>query len=116
MKSKAVAWLVLSLSAATSAVPLQGPRQIEITAMQFSFMPNEITLKKGEPVTLVLRSIDVTHGLKIEVLHVTVDEIKKGHERKVEVTPTETGQFEGMCAHYCGKGHGSMTLTVNVVD
>ena len=84
--------------------------------MQFSFMPNEITLKKGEPVMLVLRAIDVTHGLKIEALHVTVDEIKKGHEKQIEVTPTETGQFEGMCAHYCGKGHGSMTLAVNVVD
>ena len=116
MKKKVVAWLVLTLSAATSAVPVGAPRQIEIMAMQFSYMPNEITLKKGEPVTLVLHSMDVTHGLKIEAFHITIEEIKKGQDKKIEVTPTATGQFEGRCAHYCGKDHGSMTLTVNVVE
>jgi cytochrome c oxidase subunit 2 len=60
--------------------------------------------------------MDVTHGLKIEAFHITIEEIKKGQDKKIEVTPTATGQFEGRCAHYCGKGHGSMTLTVNVVE
>jgi cytochrome c oxidase subunit 2 len=116
MKARILAWLILTLSVATSALPLQGPRQIEITAMQFSYTPGEITLKKGEPVTLVIHTMDVTHGLKIEALNVLVEEIKKGQEKKVEITPTATGHFEGMCAHYCGKGHGSMKLTVDVVE
>lgn len=116
MKSQAVTFLILALSAAIPAAPPQSRHQVEITAMQFAFMPDEITLKKGEPVTLVLHSLDVTHGLKIEALHVSVDEIKKGQTKKVDVTPQEAGHFEGMCAHYCGKGHGSMRLTVNVVE
>src|ERR1700683_2761035 len=85
------------------------PRRIEIVASRFSYAPNEITLKKGEPVILVLSSTDVTHGLKVKELGIKVD-VKKGHPEEVPMTPTETGHFEGKCAHFCGKGHGSMTL------
>jgi heme/copper-type cytochrome/quinol oxidase subunit 2 len=38
------------------------PQRIEITAKRFAFEPGEITLKKGQPVVLVLKSADVAHG------------------------------------------------------
>jgi cytochrome c oxidase subunit 2 len=91
------------------------PRRIEIVATRFSYAPSEITLKKGEPVILVLSSTDVTHGLKVKELGIKLD-VKKGHPEEIPVTPTETGHFEGKCAHFCGKGHGSMTLEINVVE
>jgi cytochrome c oxidase subunit II len=91
------------------------PRRIEIGASKYSFSPKEITLKKGETVILVLSSADVTHGLKIKEFGIKV-EVKKGHPEEVTLTPTETGHFEGKCAHFCGKGHGSMTLDINVVE
>ncbi len=97
------------------AGPSDGPRRIEIVASRFSYAPSEITLKKGEPVVLVISSTDVTHGLKINEFGIKV-EVKKGRPVEVTVTPTETGHFQGKCAHFCGKGHGSMTLEVNVVD
>jgi cytochrome c oxidase subunit 2 len=94
----------------------QGARHIEIVASKFSFAPNEITVKKGEPVTLTLHSTDVTHGLVIEPLHVRVEEIHKGQSTDVVLSPGTAGTFEGKCGHFCGKGHGSMVFTVHVVE
>jgi|SRR5579872_2153607 cytochrome c oxidase subunit 2 len=94
----------------------QTPRRIEIAASKFSYNPNEITLKKDEPVVLVLHSTDVTHGLVIPDLNVAVMEIKKGKDTEVPLTPTKTGHFTGQCAHFCGTDHGKMILEVEVVE
>jgi cytochrome c oxidase subunit II len=99
-------------------VPLaadQAPQTISITAQRFSFTPNEITVKKGEPVVLEIQSKDVTHGLLIEGLGVR-QEVKKGKSSEVTFTPSSTGTFEGKCAHFCGSGHGSMKFTVHVTE
>jgi cytochrome c oxidase subunit II len=93
----------------------QHGQSISITAQRFSFDPNEITIKKGQPVTLVIQSKDVSHGLRIEDLGVLSD-IKKGQTSEVKFTPQTTGTFEGKCAHFCGKGHGSMKMTVRVIE
>ena len=90
-------------------------KTITITAKRFSFEPNEITIKKGEPVVLLLHSEDVTHGLKIEDLGLRT-EVKKGRLSELSFTPDTAGTFEGKCAHFCGKGHGSMKLTLHVVE
>jgi len=90
-------------------------RTISIVAQRFSFTPNEITVKKGEEVTLVIESKDVDHGLLIEDLGVRT-EIKKDKASEVKFTPESVGTFEGRCAHFCGKDHASMKLTVNVIE
>ena len=92
----------------------QPHKTINITASRFAFDPNEITVNKGEEVTLVIRSKDVSHGLVIEDLGVRT-EVKKGQSASVTFTPDKVGNFEGKCAHFCGSGHGSMTLVVHVV-
>lgn len=96
-------------------VPSEQPRRIEIEAKRFTYSPSEITLKKGEPVALILDSTDVAHGLSIKDLGVKT-EIKKGQAAELDFTPTQVGTFQGKCSHFCGKGHGSMILTVNVVE
>jgi cytochrome c oxidase subunit II len=105
----------VAMASAVTVGSASEPRRIEIVASKFSYSPSEITLKKGEPVVLVLRTTDVTHGLKIEALGVK-SEIKKGSDTEIAVTPMQVGHFVGKCAHFCGKGHGSMTLQVNVVE
>jgi cytochrome c oxidase subunit 2 len=90
-------------------------RTIGIHAKRFSFSPAEITLKKGEAVTLVLTSDDVPHSLVIDGLGVKGDMIK-GQMTKVNVTPSQDGDFHGKCGRFCGIGHGSMKFTVHVTD
>ena len=117
MKSRRLSLLFFALlvpSRALVAIP-QAPRRIEIVASRFSYEPKEVTLKKGQPVVLVLRSTDVTHGLKIEEMNVK-SEIKKGQDTEIAITPAEVGHFVGKCAHFCGKGHGSMTLEIDVTE
>jgi cytochrome c oxidase subunit 2 len=105
---------MLATCSALAGLP-EPPRRIEIVASRFSYTPNEIILKKGEPVVLVFRSTDVTHGLKLEEMNIK-SEIKKGKDTEIMLTPAEVGHFVGKCAHFCGKGHGSMTLQINVVE
>jgi cytochrome c oxidase subunit 2 len=90
-------------------------RHVEIVAKRFAFVPAEVTLKKGEPVDLVLKSADVPHGLRFRDLNVEVN-VGKGATREVHFVPNKTGTFTGHCSVFCGAGHGSMTLTLHVVD
>jgi cytochrome c oxidase subunit II len=118
--------LVVTISAAALAVcaaagtnhppkTSRPPETLTIRASRFAFEPNEITVKKGEPVNVIVESEDVTHGLVIEDLGVRA-EVKKGQSATITFTPETTGTFGGKCAHFCGSGHGSMTLTVHVVE
>jgi cytochrome c oxidase subunit II len=91
------------------------PRHIDVTAKRFAFEPDTITLKKGEPVDLVLKSVDVAHGLKFRELNVDV-RAGKGKTAEVQFTPEKTGDFVGHCSVFCGTGHGSMQLTLHVVE
>lgn len=106
------------LTPLASVLPANGqsaPRRIEVTAKRFDFTPGEITLKKGEPVVLVLKSADVAHGVRFRELNVTVN-AGKGQTSEVTFTPDKTGTFVGHCSVFCGSGHGSMTLTLHVVE
>ena len=91
------------------------PHKIEITAKRFTFEPSEITVKKGEPVLLVVRSVDVAHGLRFRELNAEVN-VRAGATGQVEFTPDKTGDFVGHCSVFCGAGHGSMALTLHVVN
>ena len=91
------------------------PGVIEVHAKRFAFTPAEITLTKGETVTLSFTSDDVTHGLTIPELGVST-EISKGKVTRIELTPQQAGTFQGRCNHFCGVGHGSMTMSVTVKE
>lgn len=91
------------------------PRRLVIEAKRFDFGPGEITLKKGEPVILVLKSQDVDHGLRIRELNINL-KVHAGSTAEVQLTPTEAGDFVGHCSVFCGSGHGSMALKVHVVN
>ena len=91
------------------------PRRIEVMAKRFTYSPTEITLKKGEPVVIVLRSEDVAHGLKFKELNLQAD-VGKGATTEMAFTPKQVGDYVGHCSHFCGAGHGSMILTLHVTE
>jgi cytochrome c oxidase subunit II len=112
-------WIVpLVLAIIAAAAPVghsQEPRHIEIGLSRFSFSPGEITLKRGDPVVLVLTSHDVTHGLAISELGLRKD-VVGGQTAELAFTPMRAGTFVGRCSYFCGPGHVSMILTINVVE
>jgi cytochrome c oxidase subunit 2 len=91
------------------------PRRIDVIAKKFDYLPSEITLKRGEPVVLVLKSADVAHGIRFKELGIET-KIGKGQTSELAFTPDKTGTFVGHCSVFCGSGHGAMTLTLHVVD
>jgi cytochrome c oxidase subunit II len=113
--SKLAALLMLGflvqLSSALHAQDAGGA--IEVHAKRFSFVPAEITVKKGETVKLHLVSDDVPHSLLIKDLGVN-QEVSKGHPADITFTPNSAGDFHGKCGRFCGSGHGSMVFTVHV--
>ncbi len=109
------AMLLAALMLVKDAPGQPAPRRIEVVAKRFDFTPGEITLKKGEPVVLVLKSADVAHGVRFKELDVNV-KAGKGQTSEVSFTPDKTGTFVGHCSVFCGSGHGSIALTLHVVE
>ncbi len=107
--------MVAGICPASLARAQTAPRRIEVTAKRFEFEPGEITLKKGQPVVLVLNSKDAAHGLRFRELNVDI-KVGANGTKEVQFTPDKIGDFIGHCSVFCGSGHGSMTLTLHVVD
>jgi len=106
---------VCTLGLQLSGAPATETRRVEISAKRFSFDPDTVTLKKGEPVVLVLKSNDVPHGIRVRELGLDV-KAPKGGSAEAHFTPDRVGDFVGHCSVFCGAGHGSMTVTFHVVN
>ncbi|MBB5338663.1 cupredoxin domain-containing protein [Tunturiibacter gelidoferens] len=103
----------LALSGFTAAS--DAPKTVIVSVKRYAYEPSEITLRKGEPVIIELKTQDVAHGVKFKELNLTT-RIDKGKTAELAFTPTQTGDFVGHCSVFCGSGHGSMTLTLHVTE
>jgi cytochrome c oxidase subunit II len=117
LQSRRITLAVLLVLGFVALVPhrtrAQDPKVINITAKRFEFSPNQITLKKGEPVKLVLTSADVTHGFFLKPLK--IDEIiEPGKTTEVNLTPQTAGTYLLICDHFCGVNHAAMNMKVIV--
>ncbi len=82
-------------------------KEFEITARQFSFEPNVITVNKGDIVKLKITSADVTHGFAINEFNVN-EQLEPGKTVNVEFVADKTGTFSFYCSIVCGAGHSGM--------
>jgi cytochrome c oxidase subunit 2 len=110
-----VGMIAASVSSTRTVHAQDTPKRIEVTAKRFTYEPAEITLKKGQPVVLVIKSLDVAHGLRFRELNLNA-KIDKGGSAELKFTPDKTGNFVGHCSVFCGSGHGGMMLTLHVVE
>src|SRR6266581_6877850 len=67
----------LALYVRANALPAE--REIHITAKKFDFTPDTITLKKGEPVVLVLSSQDRKHGFNLRAFGIHSQQDRQVH-------------------------------------
>ena len=94
---------------------VQTDRVIRITAKNFQFSPESITLKKGEPVVLEISSGDRKHGFSLRAFGVRTD-VLPGNVSRIRLTPDKTGKFTFSCDVFCGDGHEEMTGTIIVTE
>ncbi len=92
---------------AFTAARAQAPREIEITAQRFKFTPAEIPLKAGEPVVLLIRSLDFAHGFFVPDLNLRTD-LMPGRVTRLALTPQAPGELAFLCDNFCGDGHEGM--------
>jgi cytochrome c oxidase subunit 2 len=90
-------------------------QHFDVTAKRFSYEPAQITVKRGEMVTIAVHSVDAHHGLKFKDFNVEAD-VPKGQTQELSFIPKNAGTFVGVCSHFCGRGHGEMKLTVTVTE
>jgi|ERR1700690_911015 cytochrome c oxidase subunit II len=83
-------------------------RVIPVVARKFVFLPNEITLKRGEPVILEFTAPEVVMGFSVPALKLRTD-IIPGQVARLRVVPETEGKFDFLCDIFCGDGHEGMT-------
>jgi cytochrome c oxidase subunit 2 len=88
---------------------------IEVAAQRFRFAPNEMTLIRGLPAILAIRSLDFVHGFKVPDLGIRVDLIP-GTVTEVAIRPLAPGRYDFLCDNFCGSGHEDMNGTILVPD
>jgi cytochrome c oxidase subunit 2 len=104
----------LLLAACATAKPAPTERVIAVTAKRFAFSPATIHLKRSEPVTLELTSLDRIHGFAVPELGIDV-QVLPGQATRVQLRPEAAGTFGFHCSEFCGDGHEDMTGTL-VID
>lgn len=76
---------------------------------------NEIVIPVGRNTVFNMYSNNVIHSFWVPQLTGKLDVIP-GHVNSLSITPTETGEFYGECAEYCGAQHAWMRFKINVVE
>lgn len=71
---------------------------ISVEGGAFYFKPNQITVKKGERVTIEFKNAGGTHDLVIDEFNVKTKLTNSGETTTVEFTPDKAGTFEFYCS------------------
>jgi len=95
------------LAAASRAATEGGPRRIPVVARKFVFIPNEISVRKGESVVLEFSAPEVAMGFFAPELGLRAL-IVPGEVAKVPFTAEKAGRFDFLCDVFCGDGHEGM--------
>ena len=74
----------------------------------------ELVLPVDRTTRLDLVTTDVIHSFWVPRF-LTKRDMIPGIDNEIDVTPTETGTFEGVCAEFCGLDHGRMRFVLRVV-
>ncbi len=75
----------------------------------------EMVIPLGRPTQLRLISDDVNHSFWVPDF-LSKRDLIPGVDNVIDVTPTETGEYVGRCAEFCGLDHWRMNFSVRVVD
>ncbi|MDO8554409.1 MAG: cupredoxin domain-containing protein [Candidatus Micrarchaeota archaeon] len=88
---------------------------INVTAKQWEFSPNVITVKKGDNIRLMITSLDVKHGFMLPDFNIN-KQIEPGETTIVEFVANKTGEFDFRCSVMCGAGHMEQTGKLIVTE
>ena len=109
-KGQAVKLENLRLSGKTEA----GIRVIKIKASKHSFEPEQIVVRLGEKLRLVVTSVDVNHQLAISEFKVNLI-VPAGKTESVEFIADKKGTFQSSCSYYYGDKPAYYFMHINLI-
>jgi cytochrome c oxidase subunit 2 len=92
-----------------------GSATVVIQAFMFAFLPNEIRVPRGQPVTFRLTSPDVIHGFQIVQTNGNTM-VVPGYVSQFTTSFSRAGEYLIVCNEYCGLGHHVMSAKLIVED
>lgn len=106
---------VVDVSKVRSEGEFANPRVVETAegytvyaqAFTYGYLPAEIRVKQGKPVTFLITSPDVQHGFYLEGTNIN-PQIVPGYVTKVVHTFDKPATHRIVCNEYCGIGHAAM--------
>ena len=75
---------------------------------------SELVVPQGNAIKLNITSQDVNHSLFIPAFRIKMDAIP-GMETHTWFYAKETGEYDVLCAEYCGVSHSGMTAVLRIV-
>ena len=72
--------------------------EIVVEGSPFKFVPDTITVKKGEKTRIIFKNISGMHDFNVDELGIKTKIINTGEEDFAEFTPTEAGTYEFYCS------------------
>jgi uncharacterized cupredoxin-like copper-binding protein len=89
------------------------PQKVKVEAKEFSYSPNRITVKSGQPVELLMENKGVIeHDLVVEKLGVKIQPIQPGKTAELTFTPKAKGRYPIVCSV---PGHKEAGMTGTLV-
>ena len=90
-----------------------GRVQVTVLSQIWAFLPGEIRVPAGRPVTFRVTSPDILHGFQIVGTNVNLM-VAPGYVSQVTTTFERAGEYLIVCNEYCGLGHHLMAGKVIV--
>lgn len=104
-----------SIAPAETAKPTEAAvtKEIKVSAKEFGFTPDQITVKKGDVVKLTFTNDGAfSHDFVIEALGVRTNTIAAGESQTITFTPDKAGTFTFICTV---DGHKNLGMEGQIV-
>ena len=88
-------------------------REYTVKASQFTYEPNVIEVNRGDRVIFHIDSVDVAHGIYLDVYGLNVH-VQPGKTETVEFIADKVGTYRLRCSVTCGPMHPFMIGEVKV--
>lgn len=89
---------------------LSGIKEIGVSAKMWEFYPSMIKVKQGDKVRVVMTSLDVTHGLMVNLPddNMIHGSFNPSEDFQFEFDASSVARYPFHCNVYCGVGHNDM--------
>ena len=110
-----VVFFCFGLFIAPSLAQSATTQEVSIIARNFEYLPNQIVVRKDQPVRIYLTSVDNPHGFALGAYKIK-REVDPGTVTIIDFVPDKAGEFPFHCSVFCGWGHVGMKGKLFVVE